>query len=358
MDKQKEILGILELMTAPAFCVKDAKVDEMNQAAKQLMLEKGTPIFSLLGDQAAEYEAFDGGCLFVTLDLSGIPMSTTVNRIGDDDIFIIDRQADAELRIMSLVAQNLRMPLADVMVLTDRLMPALEAEADAPQKKQITQINRKLTQLHRIILNMADATRYSSDSGWQMTLQDAVATVDEILDRVQTLLENTNIQLDIRLPQESILCRIDSEKLERAIYNLLSNAIKASQPDGKVQLTLWQKNGWLYLSVQDSGNGIPASIMANIFTRYQRSAGLEDGRNGLGLGMMLVRAAMAVHDGTVLIQQPAAGGTKVTLSMPIKTGADVTLRSTGLFADYAGDRDHGLLELSEVLPAELYSYND
>lgn len=358
MKKQKDIFPMLELMTAPAFCVKDAKVDEMNSAAKQLMLEKGTPIADLLGDQYPQYESFDGGCLFVTLDLDGCQLDATVNRVGAEDVFIIDQQAQVELRIMALVSQSLRLPLADLISLTDGLLPTLETSSTAIQKKKISQINRKLTQLNRAILNMADASRYTSDSGYQLCMLDGVSVVDEILERAQMLLEHTDVKLDVRLPQESILVYMDAEKIERTIYNLLSNAVKATPAGGTVQVELRQKNDYLYLSVQDSGNGIPASVMGNIFTRYQRSAGLEDGRNGLGLGMTLVRATAAVHGGTVLIQQPPAGGTKVTLSIPIKTGRDVTMRYTGLFADYAGDRDHGLLELSEVLPAELYSYID
>jgi len=358
MDKQKEILGMLELMTAPAFCVKDGKIDQMNLAAQQLMLQSGTSLTDLLGNQMTEYMNFNGGCLFVTLNLSGFELGATVNRVGEDDIFVIDQQSQTELRIMALVAQNLRLPLADVLSLTDRLMPSLEASSDTAQKKQISQINRKLTQLNRVILNMADATRYSNDSGLHLTLLDAVSVIDEILERAQSLLEHTSIRLDIHLPQESILCRMDAEKLERAIYNLLSNAVKAASPNGIVQVNLWRKDDRFYFSVQDNGPGVSASVMANIFTRYQRSAGLEDGRNGLGLGMALVRAAVAVHGGTVLIQQPSSGGTKVTLSIPTKTDGNLPIHSPGLFADYAGDRDHGLLELSEVLPPELYTYND
>lgn len=358
MDKQTDIRGMLELMTAPAFCVKDGKIGQMNLPAQQLMLQSGTPLSDLLGNQTNDYLQFDGGCLFVTLNLSGFEIGATVNRVGDADIFVIDQHAQAELRIMALVAQNLRLPMADVLSLTDRLLPALETTSDPAQKKQISQINRKLAQLNRVILNMADATRYSSDSGQNLTLMDAVSVVEEIMERAQVLLEHTNVHLSTQLPHEAILTRIDTEKMERAIYNLLSNAVKAAMPNGSVQVALWHKADRFYLSVQDDGPGVSAGVMANIFTRYQRSAGLEDGRNGLGLGMTLVRAAAAIHGGTVLIQQPASGGTKVTLSIPIKAGNELTMRSPGLFADYAGDRNHGLLELSEVLPAELYAYND
>ena len=131
MDKQKQIIGMLELMTAPAFCVRDGKVDQMNIAAQQLMLQSGTPLSDLLGSQMAEYLRFDGGCLFVTLNLNGFELGATINCVGEDHIFVVDQQAQTELRIMALLAQNLRLPLGDIISLTDRLMPKLEKEADA-----------------------------------------------------------------------------------------------------------------------------------------------------------------------------------------------------------------------------------
>lgn len=358
MEKQTDTLDMLELMTAPAFSVKDGKVHRTNTAAKQLLLAEGTALDTLLGQQLAAYQAFDGGCLFVTVHLGELTADATVNRIGQDDIFIIDRQAQTELRIMSLVAQYLRLPLADVISLTDRLMPSLETDANDQQKRQIAQVNRKLTQMHRIMLNMADAVRYTEDGFPRLVLQDAVSVVEEILERAQALLENTSVKLDIQLPTDCIACQIDAEKLERAIYNLLSNAVKASAPDSTVQIRLWQKKDWLYFSVQDAGSGISANVMANIFTRYQRSPGLEDARAGLGLGMVLVRAAAAAHGGTVMIQQPPEGGSRITMSFPIRSKGMLPLRFTSLLPDYAGDRDHGLLELSEVLPPELYSYKN
>ena len=80
---------------------------------------------------------------------------------------------------------------------------------------------------------------------------------------------------------------------------------------------------------------------------------VEDSRYGLGLGMVLIRSTAAVHGGTVLVDHPEGSGTRITVSFAIHQG-EATLRSPRMRIDYAGERDHGLIELSDVLPAHLY----
>ena len=70
--------------------------------------------------------------------------------------------------------------------------------------------------------------------------------------------------------------------------------------------------------------------------------------------MVLIRTAAAHHGGAVLIDQPEGVGTRITMTMAIRQSKQATLRSNVLRVDYAGERDHGLIELSECLPTELY----
>ena len=69
---------------------------------------------------------------------------------------------------------------------------------------------------------------------------------------------------------------------------------------------------------------------------------------------MLVRSAAASHGGAVLIDQPEGGGARVTMTIAIRQSTSGTLRSPILRVDYAGERDHALVELSDVLPAQCY----
>ena len=68
----------------------------------------------------------------------------------------------------------------------------------------------------------------------------------------------------------------------------------------------------------------------------------------------VIRTAAAHHGGAVLIDQPEGVGTRITMTMSIRQSKQATLRSNVLRVDYAGERDHGLIELSECLPTELY----
>ena len=98
-------------------------------------------------------------------------------------------------------------------------------------------------------------------------------------------------------------------------------------------------------------------IRGNIYDRYKRQPGLEEGRFGIGLGMVLVRSAATIHGGTVLVDQPAAGGTRVTMTMAIRKNTDGVLRSPVMHVDYSGEWDHMLIELADGLPAPLYEQN-
>lgn len=356
MEEKKESFHILELMTCPAFSVSGGVIEHVNRAASQLSLQPGMSIDQLLPEQAEDYAAYCGGCLYLSLEVSGITLGASVTRSGNWDIFVIDQTEQLQLQTMALIAQDLRMPLADALNAVDQLLPQAEISEANEFSQQLAQLNRRLAQINRVVLNMADASRYSENRSCRVILEDAVSFIEDVLETAERLMESTGVQLSVKLPGTAINCLIDEEKLERAIYNLLSNAIKASRPGQTVEVELTQRQRRLYLSVTDRGEGMDHETLSNVFSRYRRNPGLDAAGNGIGLGMVIVRAAATAHGGTVLVTRPESGGTKITLTLSLRTGLELPLRSSTLWPDYAGERDHGLLELSEVLPSELYRY--
>ena len=81
---------------------------------------------------------------------------------------------------------------------------------------------------------------------------------------------------------------------------------------------------------------------------------MEDSRHGIGLGMLLIRNAAALHRGAVLVDHPEKTGTRVTLTFTSVPDDTAKLRTVLLGADYAGEQDHALIELSELLPYDRY----
>ena len=352
MDERNDIMGMLDLMVLPGFCVENQKITKVNPAAQGLLLTPGTEILPLLRTGQQEYAAFRGGCLYLTLSIGGLSCGASVTRVGNLDIFVLEQDEDQqEFRSMALAARELREPLTNVMITASRLFP-LSAQEDNPQpQEQASRLNRGLYQMLRILGNMSDAGDIRSSRQETCDIRTVMA---EIFDNASTLVQHTGISLSYSGPQEDILTLADREQLERAVLNILSNAVKFTPSGGTIQAELTRKGNLLSLQVQDSGNGIPEGILPSLFRRYLRQPGIEDSRFGIGLGMVLIRNAAAAHGGTVLIDQPQGSGTRVTLTLALRRESATQLRSPVLRVDYAGERDHGLLELSESLPAFLY----
>ena len=207
----------------------------------------------------------------------------------------------------------------------------------------------------RLISNMSDAGRYAA-APVSMEVRNITALLEEIFTKAAALSERSGLHLQYSDIPEAVYTLVNPELLERAVLNVISNAVKFTPAGGTILAKLSRRGKKLCLSIQDSGTGIPEELRSTLFSRYTREPGLEDGRYGIGLGLVIIRSAAAQHGGTVLVDHPQDYGTRITLTLAIRPGSGTTVRSPFLKVDYAGERDHGLLELSDVLPAELYNH--
>lgn len=354
MEPIQDSLGMLDLLACPGFCVKDKKIVKTNPAAEGLHLEPGSPVSKWLATGKKEYQQFDGGCLYLTMDIYGQMRGACVTKMGEWDIFLLDPQTqEPELQSLALAARELRDPLTSMMSLAGEFFPQAMVEAPV-SRDQLSRMMRGMYQMLRIIGNMSDAERYSALSTPYMETTDITGFLDEIYEKAATLIAPTGVNLTFRNLENPLFCSIDRDMLERAVWNLLSNALKYTDRGGNIQLSLSRQGRLLRLSVQDDGEGMPDSLRAGFFHRYRRRVTFEDRRQGIGLGAALVRSVAAQHGGTVLLDQPGERGIRVTMTLALREQGDTLVRSPKLHIDYAGELDYALIELSEVLPAELY----
>lgn len=351
METENLTFPWLELVDHPAFCAKDDTVIASNSLCAAYGISAGADIRAFLQDHYDVYKATESGCLYLTVTTGEITRNATVTKAGDYDIFTLCASPDEErLRAYALAAQQLRIPLSNVMAVTDLLLAELDtSEAEAARKA--SQINRGLYQLLRIVSNMSDAGLYQDAKVLHPENADFTALFSEILEKAQTISAETGICLHYSLPTRPVLGLAYPEQLERAVYNLLSNAIKFSPAGGTVEAVLTKKGSHLIFTVL---NNAPEATGA-FWARYRREPVIEDSRNGLGLGMTLVGAAATAHGGTVLWDHPTPEQTRVTLTIPVKkiTGTEVHSPKVPI-GDYAGGRDKGLLEFAEILSSDSY----
>lgn len=341
---------ILALLDRPAFWVTEGIVREVNPAAAARFITPGTSLKELLSSSYRDYEAFSSGCLYLTITMGSVCWSASVTRLGDGDLFTLDpEEEETGLRCYSLAAQELRTPLSQMLSISDRLFPAMQEQCGSDAASGLARMNRALHQLLRMVNNMSDASRSPMP---RMELRDLTAVVQEILDHAEPLCRSAGITLSFENHPAAIHTMLEYQQLERATYNLLSNAMKHTPSGGTVTVRLKRRQNRVYLSVENPGGEIPVPSPVSM-SRFLREPSLEDTRNGLGLGLPLVRAAAAAHQGTLLLEQLKTGGFRATMSLPIRQDGG-SLRSPMVHIDYSGGRDQALIELSESLPPEWY----
>lgn len=343
-----EIKTILELAQRPAFCVSGGVITAMNPAAEAKQVPIGGEILPLLVSGREEYQALEDGRLCLSITLHSTVFSAEVRRMAGWDLFTLEPwYSSPELQILSLAARELRGPLDRMLSGTGQLSQKL---CSVEAEQELAQLNRALCQMQRLVGNMSDAGASRSPL---MELQDVTSLAQELFDQAGALCAAAGVTLEFTNLPVSAYSLVDRDQLERGIYNILSNSMKFSAPGSVIRAALTRRNNTLYFTIIDAGSGLEAAAAPDLFSRFLREPEIEDSRHGIGLGLTLVRSAAMIHGGTVMIRPAEGGGTKTILSLSIRQNA--TVYSHPMRIDYAGERNHGLIELSEVLPPELYT---
>lgn len=342
---------LLSLLQKPAFLVEDGKIRRLNQMAESYGLCETQEIVPLLLRGQDEYANLQEGSLYLTLSIDGTPIGATVAAAGNNRIFILEDIGDEpELRALALAAMQLRSPMTTLTMAADNISQSL---VDEEGRKQLAKLNRSVYQLLRMVSNMSDVTRYRASQTDFRVRQDASAVFGEIFEKASGLLLSANYPLHFENLPERLYCLLDSEKLERAVFNILSNAMKFSSIGSDIHAALCRKGSQLVLTIENEGAEISGDIMQNLFRRYTRELALKDEKSGIGLGMVLVELAAKAHQGTVLVTQ-SDRKIRTCLSICLDEPQGTTLHSPSFHVDYSGEREHGLVELSDVLPSKLY----
>lgn len=349
MEERSDKKTMLELMLQPAFLVEEGVICHVNSAAAAYLLEAGGPVAPMITCGCEEYAEFQGGQIYLTLSIGGQCVGASVVRIENGDIFTLEQPSEIpQLQALALAAMELREPLSGILNLAYRMLPEL-AKQDDTQQQNAAQMNRRLYQLQRIVGNMADAAAYSQPNQEPMEYIEICGFLEEILEKAAALAQQSGLRLEYEVSREMVYTLANCEKLERAAYNMLSNAMKFAPEGSVIQAKLIFKNKRLYFSVTNPGE-LPKG---NLYTRFLRQPALEDPRNGVGLGMVIIRSAAVTHGGAVLVDQ-VENATRVTLTMQVRQSGTSNVRSPIMRIDYAGERDHALTELADVLPASAY----
>ena len=237
-------------------------------------------------------------------------LSVSYNKMLErlSDAFEIQRQFTAN------AAHELRTPLSLMQVQLDLYNSTRHPDNDADTLqtiKMVTEQNGRLSKMVKTLLDMSELQTVGQDD---KIMVDAL--VDEVLADLDPLAQEKNIKLTGKCKK---ITMVGSDILiYRLVYNLVENAIKYNHSGGQVTVTAYRKEKHVYLSVEDTGNGIPEELRERVFEpffRVDKSRSRELG--GVGLGLALVREIVRVHDGSITVRSNPSGGTVFVVILPL-----------------------------------------
>ncbi len=224
--------------------------------------------------------------------------------------------------LIANVSHELRTPLGLILVLCTTLLRE-DAEFDrATQRDFLHDIETEARSLQQMVDHLLDLARLQSR---QVALERKPTRLDELTRQVVTsfapLLAGRLVTC--HFPEPHLTADVDASQLEQVLRNLLSNAIKYTPPGTPLQLQGWREGAQACLAVQDAGPGIPPEEREKIFERFYRLDNPAT-RNvsGIGLGLPICRAIVAAHAGRIWVEDPAGGGSRFCLALPVRAAIE------------------------------------
>lgn len=232
-----------------------------------------------------------------------------------------DRRKDEFLATLS---HELRNPLAPIRNMLEVLKQ--DRDLDEATTRAIAVMDRQLRQMVRLIDDLLDVSRISQGRIELRPERVELATViGQAVETSRSIAEGKNHQLSVTLPEQPVMLHGDPARLAQVFDNLLSNACKYTPPGGRISLHASLEGKALVVSVRDNGIGIAAEMLAPIFEMFTQADPLpQRPREGLGIGLTLVRRFVEMHHGSVAARSEGLGkGSEFLVRLPIVVTGDV-----------------------------------
>lgn len=231
----------------------------------------------------------------------------------------IDEMEEKRKAFVSDASHELKTPLSIIKLLSDSL---IQTENPDPEfiKEFLNDMNNEVERLTRIVQRLLDMTHLDNfGSNVVFVHTDLKDVLDEIYKKLVPLAENKNISLTLNMTTGNVLYPIERDSFVEAIYNITDNSIKYTESGGSVSIDLNHDEDNIYISVRDSGIGIPKEDIEKIFDRFYRvdKARSRD-TGGTGLGLAIANDIIKLHGGTIDVVSEVELGSAFTIILPFK----------------------------------------
>lgn len=192
-------------------------------------------------------------------------------------------------------------------------------------RKYTSSIKQNCYRLLRLVNNLIDMTKI--DSGFmklELRNENIVQVAEEITQSTAEYVQYMSRTIIFDTDEEEKVMAFDPEKLERILLNLISNATKFTNPGDKINVTLYDKDDHIVISVKDTGRGIPEEKLSQLFQRFKQiDPLLNRSHEGSGIGLSIVKALVEMHEGTIEVKSKYEEGTEFIICLPAKVASEM-----------------------------------
>lgn len=223
----------------------------------------------------------------------------------------------SKLVFFTNVSHDLRTPLT---LIAEPVAQLAEAGNLTPQQSTLIRIaNKNIKILQRLINQILDFRKYENGKlGLTLTETDFSRAVGDWMESFYSVARKRDIRLILDAPVSDAPLRValDVEKIERVFFNLLSNAFKYTPDNGSITVSYESDGDNLTFRVADTGEGISARDLGNIFDRFYQVDRINP--KGSGIGLSLAKAFVELHGGSISVESTLNVGTEFTVKLPVR----------------------------------------
>lgn len=234
---------------------------------------------------------------------------------------ISERKALDDLRndLTSMIFHDLRSPLSNIISSLDILSGLVNAKDNETIQSILEIAANSTTRIERLVNSLLDINRL--ESGQKIVNQDVVSLhkiSNEAITEVQAIAKSRKQDVQSLIPADLPPVWVDKDMILRVFLNLLENATKFTPSGGKVKATANRENGWVTVSIEDNGPGIPVLERERIFDKFTRLRGTHK-PGGLGIGLAFCKMAVEGHGGEIWVESQNNVGTTFFFTLPVAT---------------------------------------
>ena len=248
----------------------------------------------------------------------------------------LEKANNLQADFTAMIAHDLRSPLSNIIGIADMMQQGLFGPVCEEQRNWLERMHNNGKNLVRLVSDFLDVSKLESGSiELQNSSTDVLDLIRNIVVNYQPVATRKNIALTCAGNDSLAPIQADARRLDQVITNLLSNALKFTDEGGAVEIRVVpeQKFG-IRVEVQDSGIGIAAGEIANLFQKYRQADSTQAfAHQGTGLGLVICKMIVEAHGGKIWIESTEGKGTTFFLTLPDQAQATIPSEGTGARSD-------------------------